>query len=358
MLLEPMINSHKIKYSILKDLVREYIEFNDESDEVAIYINLDSILKVFYRDDIISGMQNLKYLENVVLCSEIANIAAHYRKFFWTRYQKKTIIYFYYMNKKPKYNISIYEDYAKTMIERKSKKNPKYGRVNEVIKDNLRMFSILSVYLPKVYFITTNGLEPALVPYHFIKEHPERTHLILTKDDYDFQLLGEEYTYILRLKYDDTRVLTRDNLFDYILRKNKYTPKNKIPATFYKIILPFIPCRSRDMKGVKGIGKVKILKEVDRLIEEKEIDPNLDINFKVFANLVRYDVDIDKIKEIYKICNLKYQYKRLDELDLLHINEQVIDKYENRTIMEINEKYFGVNPIMLIELMEGADFGY
>ncbi|MEI2420731.1 hypothetical protein V6O07_10695, partial [Arthrospira platensis SPKY2] len=264
MILEPLINTHKIKYSIMDDLVKK-MEIKKETENINVYINLDSIFSQFYRDDIVDAIKSLNSDENVTLCSEIANIAAHYRRYFWTRHNLRTTFYFYYMNKKPKYNRSLYPEYADSLIEKKSKKNTRFTSVNSFINQNLKLFTILSLYIPQVYFILSDGLEPALIPFHFIKKSEDNDiNLLLTKDEYEFQLVSRKNTYLLRMKYDKSDIIDRNNLFDYLLKKNKYEPLHHIDGKYFENILPMISCKSRSVKSMKGYGKVSLLKKIDK----------------------------------------------------------------------------------------------
>lgn len=353
MVFEPIINSNKVKFKILDNIFKD---FNFTSDRVNLYINLDSILSEFYREDLVSSFMNLKGYENIALSSEIMNIAAHYRKYFYTRHKKQTFIYFYYMNKKPKKNIQIYPDYCKSIIDRKSINNPKYSVFNNILKDNLRLLSLLSIYVPQVYFLLSDGYEPSLVPYNIMRS-VEGTNIVLTKDPYEYQFVSYPDTYILRLKYDKSILLSRDNLIDYIIKDNKYKPVNHIDGVLYELLLSYISCKKRDLKGIKGKGKVTIIKKIDKLISINKLPKDLEnISFSSLYKILDMDIDYDEIKSLYCITNIAYQYNRLSKKDKINLEEFLIDKYENRTIMQINSTYYLNNPVQLIELWEGVEY--
>lgn len=351
MVFEPVINSHKIKFKLLDKM---FSDFYFASDRVNIFINLDSILSEFYREDLISSFMNLKGYENIALSSEIMNIAAHYRKYFYTRHKKTTFIYFYYMNKKPKKNMAVYPDYCKSIIERKNIKG-KYEVFNNILKDNLRLLSLLSMYVPQVYFLLSDGYEPSLVPYN-IMNNSICDNIVLTKDPYEYQFVSYPNTYVLRLKYDKSVLLNRKNLIDYILKDNKYKPNNYIDGIIYELILPYLSCKKRDLKGIKGKGKVNIIKKIDKLITNKKFPKFEDLSFNSLYKILDLDVDYDEIKSLYTITNISYQYNRLSKKDKINLEEFLIDRYENRTIMQINSTYYLNNPVQLIELWEGVQY--
>lgn len=348
MILEPLINTHKIKYSVLNNLSKE-IEGLKECKNLNIYINLESLFKSFYGGNVASDVLSLSSEESVTLCSEIANLSAHYRRYFWTRHNKNTTIYYYYMNKKPKKNIDMYDDYAKSILKKKS--SAEFAGVNKVIKDNLRLFTMLSFYLPKVYFALSDGLEPALIPYHFIKKSEDTdANLIISRDPYEYQLLENDNTSILRLKYDDSYIINKDNLVDILLEKLKYKPKNKIDGRYYAKVFPLVSCKSRSVSAMKGYGNVALLK----MIDSKYDDLSPDMSYRLLLSTIGVDLEED-VFDRYQFMYLTLQYKRLSKVDKIKIEEFIIDKYENRTIMNINSEYFPSNPINLIDICRGVN---
>lgn len=350
MILEPIINTHKVKYTVLDEIVKN-MNIGKDIENINIYINLDSIFGAFYRDDIADNIKSLNNGDHTTLCAEIANIAAHYRRYFWTRHYKKTTFYFYYMNKKPKFNREIYPEYADNLIERKKKSNIKYHAVNKIIKDNLMLFAIMCPLLPKVYLSLSEKLEPSLIPYHFIKKSKDTDYnIVLTKDEYEFQLLGLENTEILRLSSDKTFLINRDTLVLYLLKSAKYKPNNFIDGRYYENILPLITCKSRNVKAIKGYGKVALLKRIDKNFEH--LSPEL--SFNLLLSIINVDVT-NEVFDRYKIMNLKSQYKRLSKIEKIRLEEFVQDKFENSALMQFNTEYFPYNPIKLVELYDGVD---
>ena len=353
MVIEPMINMQKIKYVILDKMIETgYIKIPKGTKNLNIFINLDSIFSLLYREDLLECIKRLDASERVILCAELANIPAHYRKYFWTRHNLKTTFYLYYMNKKPKYNMSLYEDYASYKIMKKSKDNVEFLPINKLISDNLKLFNILVPYIPKVYLLLSNGLDPAVPVYHVLKTKTDENdfNLILTKDEYDYQLINDR-TNVMRLSYDKSQMINKNTLIPFLLKNNKYKPENNISGYFYENILPFISCKSRSVKAYKGSGKVAMIKKIDKNFDILTDD----MSFNIFAKLLKYDLD-DELYNRYKIMNVKSQYKRVSRIDKMNINESLVDKFENRTIMEINSEHFPYNPIELIELCYGINF--
>ena len=84
-----ILNSKKIKYNILKELVQPYL---NDVDEISCFLSLNSVLKTFYSLKPDQVAESLDVSPQNALSSEIINIIAHYRHFFWSRYGILVII--------------------------------------------------------------------------------------------------------------------------------------------------------------------------------------------------------------------------------------------------------------------------
>ena len=60
--IQPIINWHKIKYKTFSKLI---MNSRMEGNKVNMFINLDSILNLFYTDKLIPAVHSLKHLENI-----------------------------------------------------------------------------------------------------------------------------------------------------------------------------------------------------------------------------------------------------------------------------------------------------
>ena len=78
-----ILNSKKIKYVILEELVKKLPQ---DTDELNIFINADSIFKSFYNPSIKEQLNAIKNENKYLLSSEFITIIAHYRHFFYSRY--------------------------------------------------------------------------------------------------------------------------------------------------------------------------------------------------------------------------------------------------------------------------------
>lgn len=345
--IEPIINMHKIKYDIMKGLVNAHFE---DGKKISIFINLDSILNTLYAPNIEDAIKSYQNYDNMILSSELINVVAHYRHFFWSYYKVPSKIYLYQMNTQPVYNSDLINNYAKSQI----KKNTDNGRF---VANNMRLVMILAAYIQKVYCIPCDGLEPSLIPYYIMKKtkDDDNLNLVITKDPYDYQLVNFKNTHILRLKYDDSYIVNKYNLYDTLLKKVKYRPKIDLSTELYSLIMAFGGITTRDIKSFKGHGMVNTMKKLEKLINKNKIANMYNSNIgNICEELNLDDEDYITINKRFKAIDLKNQYANLTKYDKEKISMKLIDRYDNISLMEVSHKYYTKNPLQIIELCEGV----
>ena len=87
--------SHKIKYVVMDELLLPHL-INYEKKEINLFVSMNSILKSFYSYKPDEVSLSLSHAPSNALSSEIINILAHYRHYFWSRYGIATNLIVYY----------------------------------------------------------------------------------------------------------------------------------------------------------------------------------------------------------------------------------------------------------------------
>lgn len=352
--IEPIINGFKIKYSMMSDMIH-ISEL--EGRKTNVFINIDSILSKFFRsDEVISAFNSLE--DNVILTSELINIIAHYRHFFWSRYRMPITFYLYHCNKQPKWQKKYVPNYnIKTLDKIQDKENPKYGGLPEAIEQNLRLVKLLSTYVDKAYYIESDGLEPSVIPYYVSTLGCKDTcNIIITQDKSEYQLVNLDNTVVFHPRGNKSKIITKKNIFDEaVFGDIKYKPNNELDPNLYSLYIALTGDKNRNLIRVDGFSKVKSLKLIDRLIDMKYINNGINKGLdKILLMEFLSESQYKQLKNNYKCINFNFAYKLLRDVDKVKINNCFVDKYDNKAIMEINSKYFEYNHIRLIELCEGT----
>lgn len=353
--IEPVINFHKVKYDHLTQLIRDS---KMEGSKINIFINLDCILDLFYTEKMIPLVSSLRHHENIILTAEIINLIAHYRHFFWSRFRASSKFYFYSCTEVPRWQSSKNSDYMCFFNIKKDEDHLLYGAVNQVFNSNLRLVNLISTYVKGAYYIESNGLEPSVIPYYLIKNvaKKDECNLILTADKMEYDLTNLDNTFILRARGNKSKIIGRADILDHKFKNVKYRPKNNFSPDLYPLIYAIDGYNKRNIGKVKGITFVKGMKMLDELIDKKVIrnGRNGTLHYDMFEDYLNED-QFCTLEKNYKCTNLDYAYKMIKHIDEIRIQDCLIDKYDNISIMNLNAQYFQGNNIQLVELCEGIE---
>lgn len=340
----------------MKELVEE--KLNDkETAHMKVFINLDSILNNFYSPRINEGIRYLDDEDKFILSSELINIVAHYRHFFWSRYGVQTSFFVYNSNKKPLYSMSVNEEFKAKYWERRSFSNIEFKSLNSMIKKNMELVYIISPYLPNAYFIDTGDMEPSLIPFIFIRNNLDLS-LILTNDIAEYQLanytnFGDE-TFIMTLKGDDSEILSRNDIMNQFLKASKKGGETTLSSNFYVPVLAISGYKPYNLKGKAGIGVIKAVRMLEKALKDgsvvdtpfRTIDPILDV-------LGFGEADNELIRNNFKILSIENVFDHVLPKQIDNIKGQIIDKRDVNSLFELNSTYYQKYPIMIFDVFDG-----
>lgn len=346
--IEPIINYQKVTYEKLRELIEpEFVK----GKTVNVYINMNSILNYFYAPATIDAMNSLRKFENIILVPEFINLIAHYRHYFYSRYQSSTRFIIYYMDS-PVANKN--KSYCENILKQMDVDNTRTGMMNDIIKTNIKMIDRICYYLQNVYFINSNGLEPSLIPYYLIKKlskKEKQSHIVMTHDYYDYQLLNLDDTIVLSAAGSKSKVYTRDDIYKKMTSRIKYKLENDLSPELFSLIMSFTGNKTRNISKINNYGFAKTIKQLDMLISNGMLRNKYNSSIMTLATL--FDVDYDELFNNFQLCDLKINHKLMNNIDEDIIKRKLINLKDNNTIMMLNSNYFPYNNIKLIELEEG-----
>lgn len=345
--LDIFFNMRKIKYEILKPMVEGIL--GPEVKHISCYINLNSILESLYKQNVLENLEigNNKY----TMTSQLMNLIAHYRHYFWSRYGIITTFYIDYSDQKSTYHLNLDSEYKKDYYAKQTSQEGKFLAVNSMIKKNIRIIELLTQYIPYVYFINTLDTEPSAIPYYLITTDnvENNINIILTENELDYQLLELDNTYILKLNGKNSKLINRYNVLNDLTKKKE--EKYIINQGLLSLILS-IKTNKYNAESIKGFGYIKIINLINKLLNNKEI-----INIK-YKNIEEISKLIDE--KNYKLIEKKFKLFDYETstrfLSIKHkelIDDSMVDKEDNYNLKRINDTYFIKEPLMLIELTEG-----
>lgn len=350
---ESIINSKKIKYSVLNPLLRDYLDCKIYN-EINIFISLDTLINQFFNKNINEKVNILKEKDKYFLSSELINVTAHYRHYFWSRYGIPSNYYIYYSDIPSVYNLRQDSNYKSSYYDKRDKDNQTYFMNNIMIEKNLKLISLLTEYIPNVYFVNTKGYEPDALPNLLISNIKDNDilNLVLSNNLIEFQNVELKNTLCIKLNMDNSKIIRTDNIIRTLFSTSKRKIITELSNNFFVPILAIVGYKKYDIKGVKGLGPIKTINKIERseILDRKFFNMEDFINSSVFEKN-----DMSLVQNNFNILSFNNQRLNITPRQYNQIKDQINNKSDNMSLMEINNEYYKDYPLMLIELMEGEN---
>ena len=335
-------------------------------DTVNIFINFESLYNCVRNHNVEKHIEACTKKEmNMVYrncISNFINVAAHYRKYF-TNHKIKSNIVFYYNEIGDEYvelnNSAIVDGYRSHHFE--SVTSLDRLTVNSIIQESIPFMKIITEYIEDVFMIGTERVESSLIPYILTMENqlPSNMNIVVTKDPYDYQYVNENFLVVSRYK-NDAVVLTKKNIMRFMRYRNKCDITREINPLLLPFVLSCLGDRKRSIDGVSGFKFIRVYKSIIKLYDSGYIyDEDEDtmgignlthvLNQSEFAFLKKEDL-CERLMSNYRATDFEYQFNQVSDYQKQQMFDQMSNKTDPNTLMEINEKYFEDFPLMLLEL--------
>lgn len=347
--IDQILGTNYIRYDRLFEMVVSAFK-GSSANTINIYIDLYSILKPLYNNEIYNIEDYTKVTSNVI------NICAHYREFFRTRGKVESRFFIVYSKNVPYVNNQFYPNYnAKNNHSFNSNK-----MIDDMINNNISLLETLCPYLPDIHFIK-GSFESSVIIYDLIcrNELIDNTpHVILTKDTFAYQLIP-----------------IRDNILVFRPKKSKgtdlsyYVDKNNLLSTYfterkvkledkYRIVMPgllslIMALSSVPERDIKLLCNIKTtMNMVINAIRENKINNG----YNADISTVWSALDTTKIK--LSQPSFESRFKAIDivfqQLVFMNTPEakdiKISNLYDPETVKQINNQYFINNPLDLNRL--------
>ena len=345
MIIDLVFNRLKTRYTNLDTLSI----FRPNTNKVALYINLEMVLKNIFVDKVNNELVAEQDDAAVRTCmvSNIINLAQHYRWYFVRKgYDCEAYIYY-------NYPAGDYKNYIHNLDYRSYYNNKMYNSAASIyltrcMSQIVNVTNTISKYVNGVHILSSDIIESSVIPYIIYKDiyHGDNSiqHIIVTNDKYDLQYVNEGFDIIVP-RQEDTVKINKDNVYNHL--KGSYGSKDvdiKLPTNHLEFVLSIIGCKYRNINKLSGLGFASIIKLIEKATDKIMITGNT-TDVITFCNLMHEKYRKPFLSN-YKCTSVKSQYDSLTELDRHKITDLIDDRYDDRSLAIINEKYFQKYPII------------
>ena len=352
---EQFISSNFVRYATLNGLVNDAFK-NSNSSALNIFIDLNSVFKSLYRDDVIptDSME-------LLISSSIINMCGHYRRFF-TNMGVATRIFLIFGDNCPKWSKELFPRYNEKYInDTISKKN-----ITDVIVKAMKYINMLVDYIPGVYFFDIGRAEVSSMIVKIIEDlgiyHNGREEImVISKDICQLQLIPKyKALKILRpLKYrgeDNSFIVTIGNLWKRCFENytnSTTTSYIGVPEEFLTNILAMT--RVPDRSFYKIMSTTNALQYISKCLEIGTLKPRIlymqsTINTALRSTPINEKYNPVEVDNRWSVINPFFQYKYI--LPLEYSGDIVLKDLDDVvTLKEIALRYYDKRyPLMLDNL--------
>lgn len=339
-------------FNVMKMKYKDYDEsltdsnFLVQNDKINVFINLESVFKNLSMIQDLEKKVMLQRDFNILLVSNILNLAGHYKQFFVNN-GLDTKVYIYHTDFDSteflqfKYN----EDFRSYYLL-KFNENPKFVVMTDKLKGTiLPDVRTYSEFIPNVYYITGNNIDGSLVPLIIANNDSSRKNLMITGDFYETQnIFNEKFlVHYIHKNFGVNNIWSTIEGFlkDIVKDQNdvELLCKTFSSQSMYISLLCTIGDKIRSIDGLSGVGIKTLKKMIDYGIQQSMIKlstTNPEMISKIFMD--------DSIKEEYKnnfyCISLPDMYNELTSSMKLSVLNQVIDRFDNNSLVYLNTTKF------------------
>lgn len=353
-MIDPIFHMFKIKHATLDRLK----VLDPNMDRVHIYINLESVFNKLINPRVnnylmasIRGEEDKSKLK-LTLVSHVINLAQHYR-LYCAKHRKESRIILYW-----NYPISTNYTNRKYIVDYRSYYNHKMFRneecsfLVECIRDAFHVLEKMVQFINEVYLITGGEMESSVVPVimeeYVYQDYTNHTQKIIISDSkYDFQYVNQPGFTVIESAKDKSVVVDQGNVIELLKERMGIKSILTVPNKLIPFVICLLGDRYRNIPKLAGVGMSTILKMANKAIQTHmitESTTDVDMLTEIISDTYK-----EQFRKNYLCTNIDYQKKDVNPLMISLIRQQVVDKFDDRTLKVMNEKYFLHCPIMLIE---------
>lgn len=345
--MDRIFNSYKIRYDVLTPQLLP-IRASRKVRNINIFINVDDFFHKLHRPDTDREFQTTGKSASKQVVSNLINLAAHYKHWAVKEHLNPTVYLIYTTSVVFRNSMTLesYRDYYKKIIDIN---NPSFFYVNNTITNSFSILQVITKYLPGIYAINSNYIEPSVIPLYLSEIKPADFNLLISRDNYDLQYTHFDKWGVIIPKGEVSPFVVSGNLWDYIQLKEK------IQGEFYYHPETFIWAKAIIGDKYRSIPKLTRTswKTVIKYLEEFSSSRNnsveiLELQLQKLANYItsKKIEDTDFNHNLY-CTSVKHQLESMMEIDKTMIRNQLTDMEDIQSLQQANATLFKEYPLNL-----------
>ena len=346
--------SMKLRYHEY-DTSIESLNFVKPGDSVNVFISFESILNNLSTLQDIDNKLLLERNFSTILESETINLCAHYKRFFRENGLTTRVFLYYTDLNSDDFVEHKYNEEYRSFYKNKFLRNPKFQLLgNKLIDRIIPRVSKITEYIPGVYFISAKNIEGSTIPWIISKKYPESKNFIITTDKYDTLYLFYPELFCLHFikksRVGTSVIFNRDKYISDIFNGDCDTPNISMFQNpyFYDLLLSSLGDKIRSIDTLKGVGYKTIGKFISNGISDGKITKET-TSIELLKEIFPCEYHEDLVDN-FNCINILEHLKNFTDRHIFHITNQIIDRSDYNSLIQLNQEDYREYPLMLPEL--------
>ena len=354
-------NSFSVCFNIMKI---KYQLYNSSFDDLGIINPTDSVNVFINMESVLNYLSNIRDLDKkimtedefpAIITSDILNLAAHYKRFFRSNNLETRV--FLYMTDPTSNSLreqKINEDYRSYYLT-KFNANPRYQTLTEkLVNEILPEATTICEFIPNVYFIQTKNVDASVVPLVISKLYPTSKNVIVTGDIFDTQYTFYPQFVVHYIRKSPLYSSTSWTLKGYLKEIFKKEPDQETEVnllsnlSMYLTMLSVVGDKIRSIDPIKRVGVISVIKYLRNGIEDKIINYDTE-SIELLKRCFPDDMQEELENNFYQF-SIKDKEINLSESECFDIKNQIVDRFDNNSLLKLNATKFYHHQLMLTEL--------
>lgn len=354
-------NSYKARYELLDTHVR-FIQQTQYIRDMDIFINLDDLIHNMHRPIVEKEVQACG-INAIKQCAvHIINLIAHYKQWASRRHIRSRVFAIYTSNLtrfKNAVYLPNYRDYFSIISD---PKNEAYFLVNDTINNALPIAKSIGDYVDTVFLVDSMYLEPSILPLYLTEVGIANYSwkMMISRDLYDLQYAYRDRWIFVSPKGDNTRIITRNDLWKYIGVREHIEDIGQNSAFYdhdiYPLALAVNGNKLRTIPRLRRIGWRTIFKYLDTISSQETSSLQI-LSSRFLDLLTSKGVPSIQIENNLACVSIPSQVNVMNDIDATAINDQLKFVSDHEALGTVNELYFQQFPINIPFLISDYQSG-
>lgn len=355
-------HAYKAKYEILDEHLK-LIGRSQYIPSMDIFINLDDVIHNMHRPLVEKEVQACSINAAKQACVHIINLIAHYKH--WAcKNRIQCRVFGTYTSQRDHFKngvyIPSYRDYFSVITD---PHNQRYYFVNDAIGKALPIAQNITDYVSNVFLIDSHYLEPSIIPQLLTSTGiaDYKWKMVVSRDMYDLQYAYRDRWIFVSPKGENTRIITRADLWRYIAGRERITEERRNMAYYNHDLFPLALAvagnKLRSIPRLRRIGWRTIFKYLDSITESETLSIQI-LSSRFHDLLGSKGVELSQIQNNLACVSVPSQVDVLNDIDKTSITSQLKYVTDHEALGTINEMYFQQFPISIPFLIDDYATGH